>query len=553
MYLVRDRGDVRNLRVLLIFVGVLAGLVTLYSVLFHYIMAMEGQQHSWTTGFYWTLTVMSTLGFGDITFESDLGRAFSILVLVSGIVFLLILLPFTIIQFFYAPWIEARAAARTPRHLPGATDHVILTQYDAVSAALISKLEQYKYDYVLLVPDPEEAARFHDMGLRVVIGAFDDPETYQRVHAERAALVATTHNDFVNTSVVFTVRGIAPNVPIVATAIEAASVDILQRAGATQVLRLGETMGQSLTRSISGGDAITHVVGNVDELLIAEANAAKTPLVGKTLRENRLNELGVSVIGLWERGVFEPATADTVVRPNSVLLLAGSAAQLAAYDEAFVIYNASIEPIVILGGGRVGRAVARAASARDVDWRIVEKVAGRVRDSKRVVLGDAADYDVLKQAGIEKAPTVLITTKDDDLNVYLTIYCRSLRPNIQIICRATRDRNVAAMHRAGADFVLSYASMGASSIFNELRRSRILSLAEGLEVFRVPVPEALEGKAIVDCRVREETGCTIVAVRNDDGLVINPPPQTTLVADREMILVGSPESERLFLRKFVQE
>ena len=41
----------------------------------------EGQAHSWLTGLYWTLTVMSTLGFGDITFHSDLGRAFSIVVL----------------------------------------------------------------------------------------------------------------------------------------------------------------------------------------------------------------------------------------------------------------------------------------------------------------------------------------------------------------------------------------------------------------------------------------------------------------------------------------
>ncbi len=46
---------------------------------------------------------MSTLGFGDITFHSDLGRLFSIVVLFSGIVFLLVMLPFTFIQFFTPP------------------------------------------------------------------------------------------------------------------------------------------------------------------------------------------------------------------------------------------------------------------------------------------------------------------------------------------------------------------------------------------------------------------------------------------------------------------
>lgn len=93
----------RNIRLLLRFLLVLVGLATLYSVLFHVLMLYEGQRHSWITGFYWTLTVMSTLGFGDITFKSDIGRVFSIVVLLSGMVSLLMLLPFTFIEFFYAP------------------------------------------------------------------------------------------------------------------------------------------------------------------------------------------------------------------------------------------------------------------------------------------------------------------------------------------------------------------------------------------------------------------------------------------------------------------
>lgn len=39
----------------------------------------EGRYHSWITGIYWTLTVMTTLGFGDITFTNDIGRLFSII------------------------------------------------------------------------------------------------------------------------------------------------------------------------------------------------------------------------------------------------------------------------------------------------------------------------------------------------------------------------------------------------------------------------------------------------------------------------------------------
>jgi hypothetical protein len=55
---------------------------------------------------------MSTLGFGGITFESDPGKIFSIIVLFSGIVCLLIMPPFAFIQFFYAPRLESQSKSR---------------------------------------------------------------------------------------------------------------------------------------------------------------------------------------------------------------------------------------------------------------------------------------------------------------------------------------------------------------------------------------------------------------------------------------------------------
>ena len=74
-YFFQRESTKRNIRQLLKFMFVLTVMVTVYSVIFHFLMAFEGKDHSWVTGFYWTLTVMSTLGFGDITFHSDLGRA----------------------------------------------------------------------------------------------------------------------------------------------------------------------------------------------------------------------------------------------------------------------------------------------------------------------------------------------------------------------------------------------------------------------------------------------------------------------------------------------
>jgi hypothetical protein len=83
----QTRSGQRNVRLLLQYLLVFLAMVIVYSLVFHGLMLREGQRHSWLTGFYWTLTVMSTLGFGDITFHTDLGRAFSMVVLLSGMAF----------------------------------------------------------------------------------------------------------------------------------------------------------------------------------------------------------------------------------------------------------------------------------------------------------------------------------------------------------------------------------------------------------------------------------------------------------------------------------
>jgi voltage-gated potassium channel len=55
----------------------------------------------------------------------------------------------------------------------------------------------------------------------------------------------------------------------------------------------------------------------------------------------------------------------------------------------------------------------------------------------KVFVGDAADRRVLERAGILTARSVLLTTNDDAMNVYLAVYCRRLNANLRIVSRIT--------------------------------------------------------------------------------------------------------------------
>ncbi len=553
-YFVQGQGTRRNLHLFFKFLFVLAALVICYSIIFHFLMAMEGRTYSWITGVYWTLTVMTTLGFGDITFHSDLGRLFSTCVLISGVIFLLTLLPFIFIQFFYAPWMEAESKNRAPSALSSKTkDHVILTDYDPVTIALIEKLKTYGREYVLIVEDLRKALELYDIGIRVALGHIDDLETYRKMQIDSAALVVATSRDEVNTNVAFTVRELNDQVPIITTADSSYSVDILQMAGSTNVLQLHDILGRSLAMWTVGGACGSNVIRQFDELVLAAFPALSTPLVGKTLMESRLREnFGITVAGIWEQGQFRIPDASAKIGQNTVLLLAGSKEKLAAFDEVYSYYQIcelTTNPVLIIGGGRVGQTIADQFKMREMSYLIIEKNPRKMQEAeKNYIAGNAADIRTLQRAWVKKAPAALITTHDDATNIYLTKYLRSLRHDMQILSRASVERNVSTLHRAGADFVMSYSSLGANAIFSFLKNEKTLILGEGLNVFRVKAPRALVGKNLAQSKVREKTQCSIIAVKTDDVMAINPDPQMSIGENSELILIGTYEGEKKFLQ-----
>ena len=547
----------RNLGVLLKFLGVLLGMIVTYTVVFHVIMvSLEGKDHSWVTGFYWTLTVMSTLGFGDIVFDSDIGRIFSILVLVSGIVMLLILLPFTLIRSFYAPWLEAQIRGRAPRKVADdLAGHVVICGYDALATGLMERLALYDIPYCLIESDLAEAARKQREGLSVIAGDVDSRETYVNIRAAHARLIVANLTDEVNTNITITSRDVAPSAPIVATATAEDSIDVLELSGCNHVLPLHQQLAERLANRINAGHAQVHVIGGIRNLLIAEFAVHNTPFAGRTIRETQIREAtGVEIVSVWERGKLLPARPDTYLSNASLLVVAGTEQQILELNLLLVIYDINYNPVLVIGGGKVGRATARALRRKDVAVHLIERnEALRQRIGEiptRLFQGEAADRDLLMEAGLNNTPAVVLSGSDDAMNIYLAVFCRRLNPDVLIMSRLTHPRNLEAIYRAGADFALSYASLGVEDIFAQLHAQELLVIGEGVELFVVPAPVSLVGRDLGGCAVAERTGLTIVGVQQNGVVVTNPPGSTSLQKGTELIMLGSNEQRQAFARDF---
>jgi voltage-gated potassium channel len=540
------------------YVILLTAVVLLYGWLFHVIMAWEGQDHTWFTGIYWALTVMSTLGFGDITFQSDLGRVFSSIVLLTGMLLLLIILPFLFIRFVYAPWLDQRSRSRIRdlRAVPGDTNgHVLICVDDPIALELIRQLELAGVPAYLIEPDPDRALQLEDAQVPVITGDIDAVETYRAARVAQARLVFANASDMVNSNIVLTVRELSESVPIAAVAEAEDSIDVLELSGATHVLPLKQRLGEHLANRASAVSAHANVIGRFHDLVLAEFPVHNTPLQGKTIRDTRLREFtGVTIVGVWDHARLTPARPDVVLTPQCVPVVIGTSAQIQELNEVLVIYDANPHPVLVIGGGKVGRATARALKRREIPVHVVEKkpeLEPKIQGiPDRLFIGDAADRDVLDEAGIADAPSIVLTTHDDAVNIYLTVYCRRLNPEARILTRVTHERNIEAIRRAGADFVLSYASFGVQTVFSIVRGREIVVLGEDVSLFYIEVPAGLAGKTLAEAEIGARTGLNVIAIQRNGRVDTELGRELRLPSDSELVALGSTEQRMRFSEEY---
>jgi len=556
-YYIGDRDFKRNYKILLKYLGLLAVIIVLYSILFHVIMVqVEGQDHSWITGLYWTLTVMSTLGFGDITFETDIGRFFSIVVLLSGIVMLLIVLPFAFIRHFYVPLLESNKKNRVPREVPALTkNHILLCSYDVIARDLTERLKQENTPYYILEDDLAKALEHHDNHLPIIFGELDRKETFIQANIENAKLVVVNRNDFENTKIILTIRDLAPGVPIVAIATDEESVDVQELSGANHVLPVKRWLGEQLANRVNAQHAKSQPIGHYEDLSIAELPVLNTPLVSKTIKEARLREkFGVSVVALWERGVLKPVRGNETLGFESVLVIIGNKEQLQSIDEIFLNYNINPNPVLLIGGGRVGLAAAKSLHKNNIPVNLIDKdpvICSKASQyCHKVFAGRASDYELLKEAGILKAPSILLSTNDDTMNIYLASYCRQLNKELRIVSRISESRNIDLIHKAGANFVLSFATLGSEAVLSISKEQTLNILGEGITLFSTSVPDSLEGKTLAESGIGAKTGLSVIAIKQQSEVITLLSANTIVPSDAEIVMLGNIEMQSIFNEVF---
>jgi voltage-gated potassium channel len=214
--------------------------------------------------------------------------------------------------------------------------------------------------------------------------------------------------------------------------------------------------------------------------------------------------------------------------------------------------------IIVCGYGRMGRLVCAEFSRQHKPFVIIDKGEAEFKDFALPhgvpLIGDATSDESLKQAGIERAFSLVTVMASDADNLFTTLSARLLNAKLLIVARVEDAQSEQKLIRAGANRVVSPYEIGGARVAHAVLKPTVVDFIElttqteqialQLQEARIEPGSPLIGKSLKESQLRAEHQVIIVAIKKRTGhMLFNPPSETVL--DVGDILVGMGSRDQL--------
>ena len=216
---------------------------------------------------------------------------------------------------------------------------------------------------------------------------------------------------------------------------------------------------------------------------------------------------------------------------------------------------------LVCGFGRVGREVAGEFRAEEIPFVVIDQDESAILECEELgylaLLGNAADDDVLHQAGISKARGLVAAVDSDADNVFVVLSARRANPDLHIVARTDSDESSNKLRVAGADRTLSPYAVGGKRLarlavdpsvvdYLDIVTHREQGLEFRIEELQISGSTEARTRRIGELRdIEDQAGARILAIKHgDDSFNVTPSEQDEVVPGDSLIVLGSPEQVR---------
>jgi Trk K+ transport system NAD-binding subunit len=547
-------------RLLLLLVAVPA---LLLATAFLYMLGMsrlEGHPRGFWDSLEWAAESLTTTGYGaDSHWSHPLMVLFVVAVQFAGVFLVFLLVPIYLI-----PFLEERFEARLPLEVEGdLAGHVVIYRFGPAVESLLGELAGARVPSLVLEPDEATARRLFEQEQRgvpvvpvvqqVIHRGLDDG-ALQAARLDRARALIANGSDDENAAFILSARQLGFGGPILALVEEPNHRRPIELAGATATFTprhmLGAALAARASHRISPRVAGAQSLGR--NLEVAEMQVRRaSPLAGKTLEEAEIGpRTGAIVVGQWRGGELQVmAGADARLEPGSLLVVVGSHESIERLSE--LVEGAQGEStrrhghFVVCGGGEVGRKVSELLRIVGESVRLIDRRPGPEVDQ----VGDVLDLRILEAADVRNAQAVILALDTDSATLFASVILKDLAPEVPVIARVNHSDNVERIHRAGAYFALSISQVSGQMLAKKLLGQEAVAVDPQLKILKVAAG-GLAGQHPAALRVRERTGCSVVAVERGEDILVDLGPAFRFAPDDALYVCGSTGAVRRFSEVF---
>ena len=214
-----------------------------------------------------------------------------------------------------------------------------------------------------------------------------------------------------------------------------------------------------------------------------------------------------------------------------------------------------MKSVLIVGMGRFGCYMAKKFIEQGDEVLAIEKDAERA-DSvlsyvRNVHIGDAASEEYMASLGIHNFDLCIVAIGDNfQAALEITVVMKDLGAKF-ILARATRDVHKKLLLRNGADYVV-YAEReiaerlavkyGAGNVFD------YLELSEEYSIYEIATPTSWYGKTILEKKVRQKYGVSILAAKRDGEFYMMPGADYTFCPHDTLMIMGRNDDLRKLIK-----
>lgn len=210
--------------------------------------------------------------------------------------------------------------------------------------------------------------------------------------------------------------------------------------------------------------------------------------------------------------------------------------------------------IIVCGAGEVGHHVVRELLKTGHRFVVIDHDQERLEKIQHlgefpVVIGDAADEEVLETAGLSRARGLATVLPEDKDNLMVTVTVRQKNPAIRIVARCAEQRMADKLTLAGANAAVAPNTIGGMRLASELIRPHVVGFldlmlketSKTLRVEEISVGEASSwnGKTIHETEIHRRFELLALALRKRSGeMKYNPHGHTALGAGDVLVVMG---------------